>query len=167
MANTQDKINHFSKLLRLQVIEYLIKLDCMTYNVPVPAEEEIDFRKAMIFKMPCCTKLLKKLFRDAHDMHEEKGMFPHAVSVGDLEWCLRNRTIGYGCSQSVKQDWLPYKEDSELRRLPAFLELARIYKPMIDAGEKIIPPIDKEAIENEALAIINGVAKNLKENDNV
>ena len=163
MANTQDRINHFSKLLRLQVIEYLIKLDCMTYNVPVPAEEEIDFRKAMIFKMPCCTKLLKKLFRDAHDMHEEKGMFPHAVSVGDLEWCLKNRTIGYSCTQRVQHGWLVAKEDEDLRRLPAFVELTRIYRPLIAAGKKILPPVEKKAIENEAMAIINEVATSMKE----
>ncbi|WP_407444872.1 hypothetical protein [Fibrobacter sp.] len=163
MVNTQELVNHFSKLLRLQAIEYLIKRDCMMYNHPIPSDEEIDFRKSMIFKMPCCTKMLKRLFSDAHDMHEEKGMMPHAVSVGDLEWCLKNRVIGYSCTQRVKHSWLVAKEDDDLRRLPAFIELTRIYKPMIESGKNILPPVEKKAVENEALAIVNELAISMKE----
>lgn len=158
----QEAVNRAAKNLRIQVIEFLIKKDCMDYNQAIPSDEELAYRKHAINNLPCCTKLLKKLFRDAHDMHEEKGMFPHAVCISDLEWCLKNRNIGYGCSQSVKMDWLPYKEDAELRRLPGFVELANIYRPLLDAGKNILPPINKKAIESEALQIINGVAENLK-----
>ena len=33
---------------------------------------------------------------------------------------------------------------------------------MIEAGKRILPPIDQEKIENEALAIVNGLANKLK-----
>lgn len=163
MNSTQAQVNKLAKALRLQVIEALIKEDRVKYEGKRPTEEEMSYMIGFVDRLPCCTALLRKLFRDAHEMHEEKGMFPHAVCVGDLEWCIKNRTIGYGVTQSsVPNAWLPLKQDVDLRRLPAFLELARIYRPMIEAGKRILPPIDQEKIENEALAIVNGLADKLK-----
>lgn len=161
MNSTQAQVNKLAKALRLQVIEALIKEDRVKYEGKRPTEEEMSYMIGFVDRLPCCTALLRKLFRDAHEMHEEKGMFPHAVCMGDLEWCIKFRTIGYKSSQSVKNAWLPLKQDVELRRLPAFLALSKIYKPMIDAGKKILPPIDEKAIEHEALAIVNELANHL------
>ena len=161
MSNAQDKVNYLARLLRVQVIEYLVKEDRLKYGAAQLSDEELEFHKQAINRLPCCTAMLRRLFSDAHEMHEEKGMFPHAVTVGDLEWCLKYRTIGYGTTQSVKHSWLPFKQDTELRRLPAFVQLAKIYRPLIDAGKAILPPVDRKAIENEATAIINEVTTHL------
>ena len=61
----------------------------------------------------------------------------------------------------VKHSWLPFKEDSELRRLPAFKALATVYRPLIEQGKKILPPVDHKAVENEANAIINEISTHL------
>lgn len=161
MPSIQDNVNHLSRLLRVQVIEYLVKEDRLKYGAAPLSDEELEFYKHSINKMPCCTAMLRRLFDDAHDMHDEKGMFPHSVSVGDLEWCLKNRGIGYRSIQRVKHSWLPFKEDSELRRLPAFKALATVYRPLIEQGKKILPPVDHKAVENEANAIINEISTHL------
>ena len=158
MANVQEKVNYLSKLLRVQVIEHLVKEDRIKHGAAPLSDEELEFYKHSINKMPCCTAQLRRLFNDAHDMHEEKGMFPHAVTVGDLEWCLKFRMVGYSSTQNVKHSWLPKKEDSDLRTLPAFKALAEVYRPLIATGKKILPPVDRKAIESEAQAIINQVS---------
>ena len=107
MPNIQEQVNNLAKALRLQVIEALIKEDRIKYNAQRPTDEEMLYMVTAIDKLPCCTALLRRLFEDAHEMHEEKGMFPHAVTVGDLEWCLKNRGIGYRSIQRVKHSWLP------------------------------------------------------------
>lgn len=155
----QESVNKLSKLLRLQVIEYLLKKDCLDYNQPIPSEEELTYRKRAINNMPCCTKMLKRLFQDAHEMHEEKGMFPHTACVGDLEWCLKNRNIGYRCCQNVKHSWLVAKEDIDLRQLPAFKQIAKIYTPMIQNRQAILAPTEQDRISKEALELINTVAE--------
>ena len=124
MADIQEKVNYLSRLLRVQVIEFLVKEDRIKHGAAPLSDEELEFYKHSINKMSCCTAQLRRLFDDAHDMHEEKGMFPHAVTVGDLEWCLKYRTIGYSSTQNVKHSWLPKKEDAELRTLPAFRAIA-------------------------------------------
>ena len=162
MADIQEKVNYLSRLLRVQVIEFLVKEDRIKHGAAPLADEELEFFKHAVNKMPCCTAQLRRLFDDAHDMHEEKGMFPHAVTVGDLEWCLKYRIIGYSSTQNVKHSWLPKKEDTELRTLPAFRALAAVYRPLIDQGKKILPPVDRKAIESEAQAIINQVSNAIK-----
>lgn len=156
MANIQDIVNHLAKLLRIQIIEALIKEDCFKFNAPLPSEEELDYRKVAINKLPCCTKMLKKLFQDAHDMQEARGMFPRPVCVADLEWCLNHRNIGL-LQRGVRQDWLPAKEDNDLQQLPAFVQLDAIYRKL----KKALPPIDEIAIQNEATAIINNLTISL------
>ena len=163
MPNIQDKVNYLSGLLRVQAIEYLVKEDRLKHGAPQPSDEELEFFKQSINRMPCCTAMLRRLFEDAHDMHEEKGMFPHAVTVGDLEWCLKYRTIGYSSTQNVKHNWLPLKADTDLRRLPAFRALTEVYRPLVNAGKKILPPINSKAIESEANAIINEISNHLIE----
>ena len=162
MADVQEKVNHLSRLLRVQVIEFLVKEDRIKHGAAPLSDEELEFFKHAVNKMPCCTAQLRRLFDDAHDMHEEKGMFPHAVTVGDLEWCLKFRTIGYSSTQNVKHSWLPKKEDTELRTLPAFRALAEVYRPLVIAGKNILPPVDRKAIESEAQAIINQVSYAIK-----
>lgn len=161
MGNIQEQVNKLSKALRLQVIEALIKEDRVKYNAGRPTDEEMFYMVSFVNNLPCCTAMLRRLFEDAHDMHDEKGMFPHAASVGDLEWCMKHRGIGYRSTQNVKHSWLPLKADTELRRLPAFKELATIYCPLIEQGKKIMPPIDHKAVENEANAIINEISTHL------
>lgn len=156
----QAEINRLSFLLRLQVIEKLVNEDSFKYNGKAPAPEEITTFVKYASQIDCCTKLFPRLFRDAHEMHEEKGMFPHPVTVGDLEWCIKNRTIGYQCSQSVPQAWLPYKEDRELRALPAFKEIAKIYNGLIAAGKKILAPT--QATKEETNQIVYQLSKKLK-----
>lgn len=154
MSNEQEEINKLSKLLRMQVVEFLIKKDIVDYKATMPSEEELLYMKREIFNMPCCTKKLKSLFRDAHEMHEDKGMYPHAVTIGDLSWCLKNRSIGYQSTQAVACWWLPYKHDEELRKLPAFSRISSIYKERISNGLKIIAPVkDCERKEPEGMAI--------------
>lgn len=162
MADIQEKVNYLSRLLRVQVIEFLVKEDRIKHGAAPLADEELEFFKHAVNKMPCCTAQLRRLFEDAHDMHEEKGMFPHAVTVGDLEWCLKYRIIGYSSTQNVKHSWLPKKEDTELRTLPAFRALAEVYRPLVIAGKNILPPVDRKAIESEAQAIINQVSNAIK-----
>ena len=161
MEAVQNKVNYLAKLLRVQVIEYLVKEDRLKYGAAPLSDEELEFHKQAINKLPCCTAMIRRLFSDAHDMHEEKGMFPHAVTIGDMEWCLRFRSIGYGSTQNVKHSWLPLKSDSDLRRLPAFKAIASVYKPLIDQGKKILPPVDRKAVENEATTIINELSTHL------
>lgn len=161
MENVQDKVNYLARLLRVQVIEYLVKEDRLKYGAAQLSDEELEFHKQAINRMPCCTAMLRRLFDDAHEMHQEKGMFPHAVCVGDLEWCLKYRGIGYRSVQSVKHSWLPLKADTELRRLPAFKAISAVYRPLIDQGEKILPPVDHKAVESEANAIINEISTHL------
>lgn len=161
MSNVQEQVNTLAKALRLQVIEVLIKEDRIKYNAQRPTDEEMLYMVGYIDRLPCCTALLRKLFDDAHDMHDEKGMFPHAACIGDLEWCLKYRHIGYTSIQSVPHSWLPLKADADLRRLPAFRQLTNIYRPLIAAGKRILPPVDRKAVESEANAIVNELATNL------
>lgn len=161
MSNVQEQVNSLSKALRLQVIEVLIKEDRIKYNAPRPTDEEMLYMVGYIDKLPCCTAQLRRLFEDAHDYHNDIEMFPHAATIGDLEYCCKHRTIGYSSSQHVPNSWLPFKADADLRRLPAFRQLANIYRPLIAAGKRILPPVDRKAVESEANAIVNELATNL------
>lgn len=163
MDDMQKKVNHLCLLLRLQVIEYLLKADRIEYGAPALSDEEMVVTKAMINALPCCTKRLKGLFEDAHQAQREMGMFPHAVNPGELKWCLKNRHIGYSCIQKVKHSWLPFKEDKDLRSLPAFRALTEVYRPLIASGKGIIPPIDEDKVQEEAIAIVNQVTEKLME----
>ena len=156
--NTQENVNRLAKALRLQVIEYLVKEDIFKFRGERLNDADLMTTVRLIDRIPCCTRKLPELFRDAHRMHESKGMMPHCATVGDLEWCMDYRTIGYQCEQRIAHSWLPYKEDEELRRLPAFRQLAQVYAPLIQAGKKILPPVDERAVVSEAQAIINQVS---------
>ena len=157
MNQKQSKINTLARALRLQVISYLVKEDIFKYRGENLNDADMSMTIELIDRIPCCTRKLRDLFKDAHRMHEDKGMMPHAVTIGDLEWCMEYRSIGYACEQRTAHSWLPYKEDEQLRKLPAFIELEKIYRH----EHKVIAPINQKAIINEAQAIINQVASNL------
>ena len=154
----QDKVNSLAKLLRVQVIEYLVKEDLFKYRGERLNDADLMMTVKLIDKIPCCTRKLRSLFADAHQYHKDIGMMPHAATIADLEFCMKQRYIGFQCEQRIAHSWLPYKEDEDLRRLPAFKQLAQVYAPLIQAGKKIIPPVDRKAVVSEAQAIINQVS---------
>lgn len=161
----QSKINYLSSIGRMQAISFLIQKDIADYKGKTLSDCEMDYWKNEIYNMPCCTRLLPKLFRDAHEMHEEKGMIPHSVSLGDLKWCLKYRTIGYECTQSVNFYWLPLKQDFELRSLPAFKSLIDIYTKMQKRGKKILSPTkneDEKENDNQINKLLTQTATTLK-----
>lgn len=158
MQNVQDKVNYLTKALRLQVIEYLVKEDIFKFRGERLNDADLMMTVKLIDKIPCCTRKLPELFRDAHRYHEDIGMMPHAATIADLEFCMKQRYIGFQCEQRIAHSWLPFKEDEDLRRLPAFKQLAQIYAPLIQAGKKILPPVDRKAVVSEAQAIINQVS---------
>ncbi len=156
--NTQEQVNKFSKLLRMQVIEFLVKEDVFKYRGERLNDADLTTTVMFIDKIPCCTRKLRSLFADAHQYHEDIGMMPHAATIADLEFCMKQRYIGFQCEQRIAHSWLPFKEDEDLRRLPAFKQLAKVYAPLIQAGKKILPPVDRKAVVSEAQAIINQVS---------
>lgn len=156
--SVQDSVNKLSRLLRIQVIEALVKEDCIKYGAEIPEDWKLAYTVECIDRLKCCTRKLRSLFRDAHEYHNEIGMFPHPATIADLEFCMDKRFIGFQCEQRIAHSWLPYKEDADLRRLPAFKQLAQIYAPLIQAGKKILPPVDERAVVSEAQAIINQIS---------
>ena len=153
MAN-QKTINELAKTLKVQAIELLIKEDCLRYNAEIPEHDKMLFMVEEIFRLPVCTKKLRDLFAAAHEMHEDKGMFPHTVSVGDLE--LVSRKYGDFSGKGERFSWLPCSNDERMKMMPAFLKLDAIYK----REKKAIAPIDEESVENEAMKIVNEIAQN-------
>lgn len=156
--NTQEQVNKFSKLLRMQVIEFLVKEDIFKYRGERLNDADLVTMVKLIDRIPCCTRKLRSLFADAHQYHENIGMMPHAATIADLEFCMKQRYIGFQCEQRIAHSWLPYKEDEDLRRLPAFKQLAQVYAPLIQAGKKILHPVDRKAVVSEAQTIINQVS---------
>lgn len=156
MAN-QNKINMLSRALRLQVIEYLVKEDIFKFRGERLDDACMQMTIELIDRIPCCTRKLRELFNEAHRMHEDKCMMPHSVTVGDLEWCMKYYSIGYSCTQRIPLSWMPYHEDPALCRLPAFVELDKIYRH----EHKAIAPIDQKSIENEATSIVNQISLEL------
>lgn len=152
MQNIQDKINSLAKLLRVQIIEYLVKEDVFKYRGERLNDADLMMTVKLIDKIPCCTRKLRALFEDAHRMHEDKGMMPHSASVGDLEWCMKYRSIGYRSAHTISYAWLPEPKDNALKNLPAFVELDRIYKN----EKRAIAPI-KANETNNVNKIINQV----------
>lgn len=160
MDAQQSTVNRLAFLLRMQVIEYLFRKEWIKFNCAEKSDEELLIVKKLANELPCCTKKFKELFDDVHKMQMERGMVPHAANIGEMEWCLKYRYIGM--FQRCKHDWLVYKEDEELRALPAFKQLAEIYKGMLANGQKILPPVNNSKVQSDALAIINEVSSHIK-----
>ena len=136
MVENQAKIDSLTEQLRKQVIAALLVTDRRKFGAQPLSADEYEWTAMENYKMPCPTRLLKRLFEDCHEMQNDKGQMLHAVNVGELEWCLKNRCIGYASVLNVKHGWLPKKSDTELRKLPAFVELKTIYK----AAKRVIAP---------------------------
>lgn len=153
----QNEVNELAAKLRMQVIEYLYVEDQIKFSGKTPTREDIDLFKRFVNNIRCVTGSLKELFADAHEMHDAKGMFPHPVTIGDLEWCLKNRHIGY--FQKRKAPWLPYREDRELRSLPAFKALAVVYRPLIEEGKPLIAPT-QQTMQQDVKEIVMSIANN-------
>lgn len=152
MDNLQLTVNRLAKTLRMQVIEYLVKEDIFKFHGERLNAEDLKKTIEIIYKIPCCTRKLRALFDDAHRMHEDKGMMPHSASIGDLEWCMKYRSIGYRSAHTISYAWLPEPKDNALKNLPAFVELDRIYKN----EKRAIAPI-KANETNNINKIINQV----------
>lgn len=159
MDNIQAQVNKLSLLVRLETIEFLAKEDRIKYGAAPLTDEEMTLFKSMANKLPCTTRRFRDLFEDVHWMQQERNMYPHPANIGEMEWCLKYRHIGM--FQRCEHSWLPYKEDADLRRLPAFRELSKIYSNLLANGKKILPPVEMDKIENEANKIINGLALEL------
>lgn len=153
MDKIQRQVNQLCDTLRKQVIAKLLLEDNLKFHAPAPAPEILEFDAMQIFKLNCPTRQLRKLFRDVHDMQDAKGQFQRPACVAELEWCLKFRKIGYPSSLRIKHGWLPAKEDEDLRKLPAFIALANIYK----STNNILPPINEKAVIKEANEIINAL----------
>jgi len=119
----QERINELAKALRVKVIKKLVERDFMRHNKDI-TPEHLAFMVLEIDRLPIDTRRMSEAFRDAHKMHEDKGLAPHAVCVGDLDWCV---TYGSGYN-SPKLGWLPKTADAELCALPEYIELDKIYK---------------------------------------
>lgn len=152
MDSTQITVNRLAKTLRLQIIEYLVKEDLFKFRGERLNAEDLKKTIEIIYKIPCCTRKLRALFEDAHRMHEDKGMMPHSASIGDLEWCMRYRSIGYRSAHTISFAWLPEPKDSALKKLPAFVELDRIYRE----AKRAIPPV-KTSENNDANNIVRQI----------
>ena len=153
MAN-QKTINELAKTLKMQAIELLIKEDCLRYNAEIPEHDKMLYMVEEIYRLPVCVKRLRDLFAAAHEMHEDKGMFPHTVSVGDLE--LVSRKYGDFSGKGERFSWLPRSNDERMKMMPAFLKLDAIYR----REKKAIAPIDEARVESYAMKIVNDIAQN-------
>lgn len=152
MDNVQEQVNALSRELRLQVIELLIKEDCLQYRMDLPGADVMLYMVETIDAMPVDTRLMQELFNDTHEYYEERGMFPHALTVGELK--AQTRRVDYRASRF---GWLPLPEYTRARNLPAFKKIDAIYKD----ARKVIAP--KSEVECEALRIVNEATKNFTE----
>lgn len=160
--NEQEFVNEAAKQIRTAVITKLISLEYIKYNKQLPSIDILNEQAKIIFEMPCCTKMLKKLFEDAHKMRDDRGMYNDSpATIADLEWCIKHRSIGYACIQKVSFGWLPYKQDKELRELPQCKPLLTFYGKQLKCGKNIIAPIEEEKQESEPAKIVNLIANHI------
>lgn len=157
MDNRQQKVNELANILRKQVIAVLILEDRRKFGAAPLSKDEYEWTAMKIYEMAVPTRMLKRLFEDCHEMQNDKGQMLHAANVGELEWCIKNRCIGYRSTLNVRHGWLPKKEDKELRRLPAFVELSKIYT---NANHVIAPIPEQNPQQAEIAQICN--AMNIK-----
>ena len=137
------RATRLARELRRQVIEACVKADCIRNRAPIPGDVEMSFIVGEIYRLPCATRILDRLFADAHDYHAEIGMMPHAASVQDLEYCIRNRAVGYRSTQNVRHPWLA---PARMQMLTAAKELDALYR---EAGS-VIAPVTKTSVKRIA-----------------
>lgn len=145
----QERINKMAQDLRMAVIKKLLLTDLYRYAAAKTVDDaELVWRANEIFKMPVSTGNIKRLFEDCHEYCREVGMFDGPVRIADLDFCVKKRSVGYRCVNEFANNWLPRKEDVELRALPEFKKLAAVY---VEAG-KVIAPVEKSAEPNTLTA---------------
>jgi len=141
---TQEQVNELARRIRREVIYALLKKSFLDHRVSLPDKEQMAYEIEQIAKLPCKTKLMKRLFEDAEELREERGMFPAPPTISELKFCCTKRGISYSSVQNVKFGFLPHKEDKELRMLPSVKAILGIYGEAIRNGEKLLLPRQTE-----------------------
>lgn len=154
-----QNINEMAKALRVACIRYLLSTDLLRHNAAKTVDEtELLWRVKEICKLPIPTAKLRNLFEDCHQLRTDRGEFPRPVSVADIEFCVKQRAVGYRSSNICRTPWLPPKNDPELRALPEFKALANVY---LTAGKVIAPTAENK--DTETNLITNRLLTKLKE----
>lgn len=147
--------------IRREVIYYLLKNEFLANRQSVPEKETLAYEIEKIYAMPCQTKLLKRLFEEAREYRAERGFYPSAVTIADLEAALKNKAVGYACTQNVKYGFLPWRTDKELRALPSVRTLLEGYRLLLKQGKEIFLPAPEGTSESEAKKIAEIIANHL------
>ena len=158
---TQEQVNRLAAQIRREVIYYLLKNEFLANRQSVPEKETLAYEIEKIYAMPCQTKLLKRLFDEAREYRAERGFYPSAVTIADLEAAYKNKTVGYACTQNVKYGFLPFQKDKELRALPAVKTLLEGYRMLLKEGKKIPLPLPTNSENKDLQSITNAVAGHL------
>lgn len=158
----QQLVNELSAKIRREVIFYLLRKEFLKHRQPIPEKEQLAFEIEEIAKLPCCTKQLKRLFEDVAEMRRERGIFPGPATIADLEFCCKRRSVGLACLQRVPMDFLPFREDKELRALPNTRELLEAYRKELSLGNKILLPQIEREEGGKVLRITRELSDNLR-----
>ena len=158
---TQEQVNRLAAQIRREVIYYLLKNEFLANRQSVPEKETLAYEIEKIYAMPCQTKLLKRLFEEAREYRAERGFYPSAVTIADIEAAYKNKAVGYACTQNVKYGFLPWKKDKELRALPAVKTLLEGYRFLLKAGKKIPLPLPTNRENKDLQSITNAVSGHL------
>lgn len=134
----REQVTKLAAQIRREVIYYLLKNEFLANRQSIPEKETLAYEIERIYNIPCQTKLLKRLFAEAREYREERGFYPSAVTIADLEAAWKYKPVAYVCNQNVNYGFLPWKKDKELRALPAVKALLEGYRDLLKAG-KIIP----------------------------
>jgi hypothetical protein len=155
----QEQVTKMAAQIRREVIYYLLINEFLANRQSIPEKETLAYEIERISAIPCQTKLLKRLFEEAREYREERGFYPSAVTIADLEAAWKYKPVGYVCNQNVKFGFLPWKKDKELRALPAVKALLEGYRVLLRQGQKI--PLPAHEGESEAKKIAGIVANHL------
>lgn len=158
---TQEQVNRLSAQIRREVIYFLLKKEFLENRQSVPEKETLAYEIERIAAIPCQTKLLKRLFDEAREYRAERGFYPSAVTIADLEAAYRYKAVGYACTQNVKFGFLPWKKDKELRALPAVKAMLEGYRLLLKAGKQIQLPAPATSENKDLHSITNAVAEHL------
>lgn len=148
----QEVVNELARRIRREVIYALLKKSFLDHRVSMPDREQMAYEIEQIAQLPCKTKLMKRLFEDAEELRNERGMFPAPPTISELKFCCTKRGISYSSVQNVKFGFIPYKCDTELRMLPSVKKMLGMYGDAIRKGEKLLLPRNTES--NGDIAIL-------------
>lgn len=138
----QETVDKLVKAMRVEIISFLVKEDTFKYKGDKMNDEDFEMFVDYVYKMDVPTRNLRRLFADAHEMHDEKGMMPHCVTIGDLEWCVKKYGENY-INDCGKYPWMPEFKDNDLKNLQSFIALDALYRK----EKRAIPPTKKEPIK--------------------